>query len=320
MKLTLPLVFCAPFLFVLIALGQEPTIGELKVSEALIKLEQIGDFKDAKDLRKALRSASDKSIRFENITTMASFAPKPYQYATRVFGFIAPPNALGSTTLDITDAGNITPDNGLKNQKVKVTLDRLRVADYPGDGVHLVLFDFYAQHQTAEVKEDLHFNQTYRAPEGQGSGITGNPIFIGLKVGSEGLSFKFRTVNVANEDDEKFLEFLSSDQFKGGMQLLNSVNPLVPVVSGFATGIMKSIGSRNKNIPVQDVDMGIDFSNIPTRAKLKEGSYIAVQAPGGPWDWSKWKLNRTSGEIVSVDDSSKEIQLNYIVFSISRMQ
>jgi hypothetical protein len=298
------------------------TIGKLPALEAIKKLEELGDKDDVKDIKKALKASPDKNVELEDLTFAAPSGPKLYQYATQIFGFIPATamTATGSNMLDVTDAGFITGDDTLKGKTIKVTLDRLRVADYPGDGEHLVLFEFYAQHQVTGLAEDLHFDQTYRAPEGQGAGVTGSPIFLGLKVTNEGVSFKFKTVNVSNEDDEKLLAFLNGDQFKNGLKLIDSINPLVPIVSGFATGIFKDIASKHKNVPVQDAEMGLDFSTVVTHAKLKEGSYIAIQGPPGPWDWSTWKFNRTSGEIVSTSDNTKMIPYNYIVFSISKMQ
>jgi hypothetical protein len=35
--------------------------------------------------------------------------------------------------------------------------------------------------------------------------------------------------------------------------------------------------SRNRNVPVQDFYLGLDFSAIPMRARLAQGSYLAVQ-------------------------------------------
>ena len=49
-------------------------------------------------------------------------------------------------------------DPSLENQRIKIALNALRVADYPGGGTHCVLFDFYARNQVPGGAEDLHFN------------------------------------------------------------------------------------------------------------------------------------------------------------------
>jgi hypothetical protein len=48
------------------------------------------------------------------------------------------------------------PTPSLQNARIKVALNRLRVADYPGAGMHRVLIDFYARNQLPGQPEDLH--------------------------------------------------------------------------------------------------------------------------------------------------------------------
>lgn len=251
---------------------------------------------------------------------MAGQAGTRLQYTEHAFGFI--PKSGAGSRVDINDAGNMTADASLKDQQIKITLDRLRVFQYPGSGMHTILFDFYAQHQTANAGEsqDLHFTQNYRVQEGSGAGVTGYPVFVGLKVGDQGVSFKCFTVNIKNDGDQKILGFLGSDVFKKGLQLLNTVNPIVPVVSGFATGIVDAFAHRNDNVPVQDFYMGLDFSGVQTRAQLREGSYIAVQIRDATaWDWSQWVFKPANGQVVSRNAPSRGIPYNYVVFSVSRM-
>ena len=69
--------------------------------------------------------------------------------------------------------------------------------------------------------------------------------------------------------------------------------------------------------------MGLDFTNIPMRARLAEGSYLAVQIPETietVWDWSEWVYNPANGRVVNKDDPTQLIPYNYIVFSISRYE
>ena len=69
--------------------------------------------------------------------------------------------------------------------------------------------------------------------------------------------------------------------------------------------------------------MGLDFSNIATRARLAEGSYIAVQIPESlqtVWDWNEWVFQPNTGQIVGKDDAAALIPYNYIVFSVSRYE
>jgi len=302
-------------------------IGQMSGAEILRKLAEIGDSDDARDIAFAAVKRTKPSAKMSDVLTVQNEqlntlvalnrSVKPYLNATRAFGYIPTSDAASTTLVDVKAAGNLSADTTLRGKAIKITLDRLRIFDYPGKGIHNVLFDFAGRHQAeASTAEDLHFTQTYRAPEGEGASINGVPIFVGLKVGNEGVFFTCKTVNVSNEDDEKLLGFLDGDIFKKGLQLINGINPVVPIVTGFADGIFRQIAARDKNIPVQNIDLGLDFSTSQTRAKLREGSYIAVQAPDG-FDITTCQFNPSTGDFVE-KGTGKPIQLNYIVFSISK--
>jgi len=295
--------------------GEIPVIGKMSPAEAAKKILELGKVEEAKKI-KVSRKAS-----FSVLWWPGSNKPKPWQHTSHAFGFIPIADVDSSKLVDISHAGSIQPELGLKDSRIKITLDRLRVFDYPGDGIHHILFDFYAQNQVQGQTENLHFNQIYRVQEGEQAGIIGYPTFVGLHVGSEGVAFKCYTVNVKNEDDQKVLEFLDNDIFKNGLKLIDTVNPVIPVISSFAIGFTKMMATRNQNVPVQDFFMGLDFTKISTRARLAQGSYIAVQIPdAGKWDWSKWKYNPINGQIVSANDLAQTIPYNYLVFSVSKYQ
>ena len=126
-----------------------------------------------------------------------------------------------------------------------------------------------------------------------------------------------------DEADEKLLSFLDSDVFKAGLQLATAAQPAVAPLTAMAVGLTTAIGKRNRNVVVQDIALGLDFSNIPTRAHLAEGSYLAVQIPERlqtVWDWSEWVYDPASGRVVSRDDRTQLIPWNTMVFSVSRYQ
>ena len=87
------------------------------------------------------------------------------------------------------------------------------------------------------------------------------------------------TVNVLNEGDEALLGFLEGDAFQGGLQLLTTAQPALAPFAALTVGLTETIAKRNRNVAVQAVDLGLDFSQIAVRPKLAEGSYIAVQIP-----------------------------------------
>lgn len=292
-----------------------PVIGNLTALDAARKLEEFGDAGSAAAIRTVVDDIGT-DISYSAIDWPWEKTPV-HKYTAHAFGFI-PPAPYPDSRVDIVDAGNMSAELSLRGKRVKVTLDRLRVQDYPGGGEHMILFDFYARHQTDTQDQDVRFNQVYRVREGSGAGISGYPVFLGLKVGDEGVAFRCYTVNVENTGDKKILSFLDSDVFKKGLELLNTVNPVVPVVSEFATGITRAFANRNKNVPVQDFFLGLDFSGIGTRAQMKEGSYVAVQIPDLLWDWSAWQFAPSNGQIVS-RDGTEPLPYNYVVFSVSTM-
>jgi hypothetical protein len=291
-----------------------PVIGRLPVQEAERRLQEL----EAPTLKQDSRGATlgaGPSHRFWN-----PFAAKPWQHTAHSFGYLAP-SSKSSASLEIRNAGTIESDSSLRNSRIKITLDRLRVADYPGSGMHRILFDFYAQNQLPGEVESLHYNASYRVQSGEHAGITGYPIFVGLRVGNEGVSFRCYTVNVKNDQDEAFLEFLEADEFRQGLKLLEGVQPVIAPFSQMAYNLTKAIAKRNRNVPVQEFHMGLDFSAIPTRARLAEGSYIAVQIPEdgkSVWDWNTWRFNPHTGQIHRIDSPTDVIPYNYLVFSISR--
>ena len=204
-----------------------------------------------------------------------------------------------------------------------ITLDRLRVADYPGGGTHRVLFDFYAQNQVPGSVEHLHFNAACRARQGQHAGVIGYPIFVGLNVGTEGVAFRCYTVNVKNDADEAFLSFLDSDAFKAGLLLASTAQPAIGLLSQMAYGLTRTLATRHRNVPVQEFHMGLDFSSDPMGARLAEGAYLAVQIPESVqvvWDWSEWVYDPSTGHVVSRTDPSLLIPYNYLVLGVARYE
>jgi hypothetical protein len=294
-------------------------LGKLSPVEAAAKLREVGE-DSAAALLEAPPAESTKGPSTFGSRWYWPFQDRPWQHTAHAFGYLAPA-APGNAPLPIQHAGNIAADMTLKNSRIRITLDRLRVADYPGGGSHRILFDFYAQNQVPGNIEHLHFNSTFRVREGEQAAIIGYPIFVGLNVSTEGVAFKCFTVNVKNDNDETFLNALESDVFKAGLKLANTLQPAIAPLAGMALALTKSIASRNRNVPVQEFYMGLDFTNIPTGARLAEGAYIAVQIPEmiqTVWDWSEWVYNPLNGQLVKQAEPTQLIPYNYIVFGVSR--
>ncbi len=296
-----------------------PVLGDMTPEQAIVKLREVGEDEVANVLETAPRTRG----AFDGLANMFSFlgiTPPAWVHTAHVFGYLAP-GSSESGVLPIRHAGNMDGDPQLKNSRIRITLNRLRMAKYPGGGTHRVLLDFYARNEVLGNAEALHFNATFRAQEGEEVAVIGHPVFVGLNVGREGVAFGCKTVNVQNDNDQNFLEFLDSDVFKAGLHLASTLQPAIAPLTGMALGLTKAIAQRNQNVPVQEFMMGLDFSSDPAGARLAEGSYLAVQVPQTSlliWDWNEWVFNRDNGQVVKKSDPTQLIPYNYIIFGVTK--
>ena len=294
-----------------------PVIGALSAEAAAAKLREVGE----PDAVAALETASeDRSTKFAGPGGRRwPFRDRAWQHTAHAFGFL--PAQAGSR--DILPVGAITTDPSLRNARLKIALNRLRVADYPGRGIHRILVDFYAKNQVPGQIEDLHFNATYRVREGEQAPIAGYPIFLGLTVAAEGVSFRCHTVNVKNDSDEAMLDFLESDVFRSGLKLATTAQPALAPLAGMALGLTKAVARRSRNVSVQDFYLGLDFTGTQMGARLAIGDYIAMQIPESlltVWRWDDWVYDAQSGLLVSRGDPGKPVPYNYVVFGVSRYE
>jgi hypothetical protein len=291
-------------------------IGRMSQVDAAKKLMELGDY-----CPNVQEQGAEEGSEAQALGSWGNwFRTKLWQHSAHSFGYIAPA-PVRDQPLPILSAGAMAADTSLRNARIKITLDRLRIAEYPGGGMHHVLFDFYAQNQVAGEVEHLHFNATFRGRQGQHVALVGYPLFVGLQVGNEGVAFKCFTVNVKNEQDESLLGFFDSDVFKAGLRLATTAQPALAPLATMASGLTRGLATRHRNVPVQDFYMGLDFSNVATRARLAEGSYLAVQIPedeAPAWDWNAWRFAPGSGQVVSATDSQQTLRYNYVVFGVSR--
>jgi hypothetical protein len=300
-------------------LSRLPVIGKLPPAEAAAKLREIGEDEIADSLIDTPQPAGES---FKLLPSSDKRRRENFLNTGHAIGYLAPVDGPRSGLMPIRHAANIEPDDTLKGARIKITLDGLRAADYPGRGIHHILFGFSASNQTDQCPE-VHFNATYRAAEGEPAAVLGRPIFTGLLVGTEGLLLKCATVNVLNEDDEKLIHFLDSGVFSAGLRLLTTAQPVLAPFSALAVGLTETIANRHRNITVQGVELGLDFSRIAPRPRLAEGSYIAVQLPERQrreWRWDQWGYDPASGCIVNVDQPDQLVPNNYIVVGISRYE
>lgn len=289
--------------------------SELNASEAVTLYQSMNLDEVANDIIK-----NNENSNLDSVQWPWNREPKAWEHSSYAFGFV-PENDSSDQNLSIFEARSISADESLKNSQVTISLDYLRAYDYPGKGKHRVLFKFSAKNYVNESSEqDFSFNQTFAIEEGQRAPISGYPIFVGLTTGNHLLQFDVEMVNVSNDNDDKLLETLENGVVKNGVTLINSINPILPILTEYATGITKLIASRNRNREITAPKMGLYFGKTPSHLKIAKGLYIALQiSDPGNFDWSQWKYDRNFGTIRSKDGIHSDLPYNYFAFSISEM-
>lgn len=264
-------------------------------------LDEVGD------VRPQMYSEVEERLRHARVTAAFDRTVPAWKHATHFFGFVQDDG-------HIEPASAIEPDLNL--QRVDIRLDRLRVFDYPGKGRHFVLLAFKATNSLEDDEEQVAFSQTYLIHEGESAGVAGYPIFFNLSVGRRGANFEVGTVNVKNERDERVLAFMDSGPFNNGLELLTTAQPAIAPLTAAAQGIVKFLLNRRKNVPVQKFFLGLDTDVAPSGARLREGSYIAVQAP--ELDWNEWRYNIGRGIVEAKNSPGTDLPFNYLIFRVVR--
>ncbi|MEN3281421.1 MAG: hypothetical protein V7607_2561 [Solirubrobacteraceae bacterium] len=300
---------------------ESSSIGYWPAEFAMTTLRSVGDDESAQLIDDLVAAEDNNLTAATPVASFISFFPSEHGIwsgTATAFGFIKTGAATSDEPLRIDHAGNIEPETSLKGKQIKVTLDRLRAADYPGKGVHQVLVEFSGKHQVKDNPQQLRFAQTYPVEEAAGAGIIGYPMFLGLSVGGEGVAFAASTRNVENNDDKQLLGMLDSDVMKSGLKLLKTAQPAIAPLTDLATMVGKAFARRHENILVQNFFMGLDFEATPARARLALGSYIAVQLPANhQLNWSDWVYDQRNGRFQRADRPDVDIPYNYLVFSVS---
>ena len=291
-------------------LEELPVLGRLPVDEAAAKLREVGEDELADTLQAARHNATPTMYALAGLRLRRDRA---FRHTGIAIGYLAPRAGTHVDLLAIHHAGSIAADPSLRGKPITVRLDALHVADYPGPSPHRVLFDF--------ATDDVHFNATYQVAQGEHAAVIGRPIFVGLRVGEQGLLLQTAVVNVHNEGDRAFLRFLDSDVFKAGLQLASTWQPALAPLSAMALALTNTIAAHRCNVAIQTAEMGLDFRVGPTGVRLTEGAYIVAQIPGSVqaiWRWQDWGYDTSNGQIVSAADSSRILPYNFFTIGISR--
>jgi hypothetical protein len=294
-----------------------PVLGALLPEETIAKLREVGEDDTADALEEAVQERQPSAVF--GLKGWFSASDKPYLHTAHAFGYI-PPNQSASEVLPILSVNSLQADPSLRHARLLITLGLLRVADYPGKGMHQILLHFAAQNHVPGMTEEVNFNATYRVRDGEHAAVRGYPIFVGLGVGGTGITFRCRTVLVKNERDEAFLSFLKSGVFKTGLRLATVAQPALAPLSAMAYGLAETIAGFHQNVSVQDFALGFDFSTTPAGVRLAEGAYLAVQIPDMLWEWDEWVYHPASGQVVKRANPKEILGYNYLLFNVSRYE
>lgn len=308
-----------------VAATTEPKpIYDMTPNELAEKLRQMGDEAAAAEIEadenaKGLEGLFDEKPR------------RPYLHRTHQIGYLPLREAGSEAPIPIRAIGVVDPDPGLLNQRINIHLDRLYVQEYPGtlfnrigfgrSGEHHIMVNFSARNQLpgSANAEAVAFSQTYVAFDGDEAGVSGYPVFVGLNVGELGAAFEIETVNVKNSEDEAVLKVLDSDEFKNGLNLLNTAQPALAPLTKLATGTTRFIAGRSQNVTVQRFYLGLDTQRSAVGGPLVTGNFIVAQVPGpAEIDWSNYHYDPRTGTIVLKEDGTHGLPYNYLIFRVTR--
>ncbi len=289
----------------MIEFEEQLSLGYRSDAELANFLVEIGDEVGARELREA-------GARGQGLARVMG---KAYAHTSHVVGYI-PEGRSSGTVVPILPALEADPDHTLVGTQIKVTLDAFQVAEYPGFGQHTVLFDFQGRDQAGAEAQDLQFASVLTINDQDRAAVSGVPIFTGLTVPHDGLSFKARTILIANRGDQTIIDVLQSSAFKDGLKLMGQIQPALPQLVTLAGGIAQNLLKRPKNAQVQLFDLGLDFGSGQTSARLRRGSYVVVQVPGSSmWRWDSWGFDPHTMSVV--DGTGRSAPYNTIVFGVT---
>lgn len=245
----------------------------------------------------------------------------PFTHTGMLLGYMVPEAAADPRSVPVKGISHVPSSPELVGQRIKLTMDKFYVHSYPGLGTHKILCEFAGKNQVSGDSEELRFALRFEAADKGSAAILGAPIFLGLTVGPDGISFEGRTVNVGSKTDEAIMKALDSAAFKSGLTLIEHAQPALKPFAGLAKAVVESVCSRNLNRQVHNFNLGLDFSDGVTAARLALGAYVVVQTdpdPDQPWDWSRFVWNSEATTLQLRDPADGKIDFNYMIFSVRK--
>ncbi|HHJ11033.1 MAG TPA: hypothetical protein ENK25_09135 [Bacteroidetes bacterium] len=293
-------------------------ISDLTINETINYLQEIGDKKNVEPLESLVQEdPSLANLKISEVKETIHLSRATWRGTEHTFGYIRPGEKKGLHP--ILYAGSIEPDISLKNARVDILLAGIYTMNYPGWGRHNILLQFYTQHGTdAKGKPvKVQFQQKYVSKENEGAGVLGNFIFTGLKVPPSGLDFEVNVINLSNEEDEAALTVLDSEVIRKGLDLAHTALSGLETISRLGEGIVKLVLTRNRNKIVQSFHLGLNLTHVQgPLARLREGTFLAIQCRRDQLDWSDWVYDAHKGLVVLQQDTSVRLPYNHILFTV----
>jgi len=243
---------------------------------------------------------------------------KAYTHTGAVIGFLPLAAQKTHTRLQIQGVSKLKGDPTIVGKRVKISLDKFYVSEYPGTGEHAILCEFTGKNQVLKETEELRYALRFKVKDQSSASVHGVPIFMGVTVGANGISFEGRAINVGSSGDETVLSTFDTPAFQNGLGLLLSAQPALKPFTSLATAVVKSIAKKSKNKQVHNFNLGLDFSDTNSSVKLQYGSYIVVQAnDSNGWEWGDYEWNRDTNMIESIKEKGKQFPFNFMVFGVT---
>jgi hypothetical protein len=233
-----------------------------------------------------------------------------------VLGYFEQSNSTDVHT-PIVGVSQVRGDVSLIGKRIKITMDKFYVHSYPGLGTHDILCEFAGKNQIAGEAEELRLALRFKANDKASAARSGTPIFLGVTVGDDGISFEGRTVNLSSKGDEQLLSAFDSPAFKNGLTLIATAQPALKPFVGLAGSVVTFLAKRSENCQVHDFNLGLDFANGASSARLRLGSYIVVQTDETTWDWTHYVWDRDSFALKPKSPDIEEPSFNYMVFGVA---
>jgi hypothetical protein len=300
------------------------TFSELKISEAISVLSEIGDTESAYELDNLIKKNPDNA----DITvaeTLDSEFNKVWKIKEHAYGFLDVQNITDENKIPLVNALTMNADSSLKGRRINIRIGNVYVERYPGlfGGEHEVLFEFSAKHSPTNGDsddEDIKYTQKYTLRNKGGSGKSGLSVVKGLRVPNNGIDFYLNTIYIANKSEEKVVKFLNNGIFSSGLELISSANPVINQVAGYATGITEYLVEEKRNKVIQEIGLGFDFAGSTEVASLKTGTYVAIQTKRNNFNWSEWYYDKETSLFKPNDGSLERLPFNHITFVISEFE